>query len=48
MDVAGRRLTAHGDPGPDGYRRRDDVAPPGPVTPTALPDVAVDLMGLFG
>ena len=48
IDVAGKRLTACRDLGPEGYRRKDAVEPPGPLAPTALPDAPIDLAGLFG
>ena len=47
IDVAGRRLTVYGDLGPEGYRRHEIVEGLA-LAPSALPDAAIDLTGLFG
>ena len=47
VDVAGRRITAFGDPGTEGYRRRDELADLRAAAPAMLPNARLDLSALF-
>ena len=47
IDVAGATLARYRDPGDDGYRTRDVPDPSRAVPILALPDVGIDLSGLF-
>lgn len=47
VDVVGERLTVYQHPGPDGYPAVTDPAPLEKRTLVGLPEVAIDLQGLF-
>jgi Uma2 family endonuclease len=48
VDIPARKLTLYREPAADGYRTAVEVADLTRVAPTALPDCALDLRGLFG